>query len=131
MAASAFFTRDCFQKHMLTFLKPLYWWNAVITDFKRTWNNTLKKHVFTIILLCFMCDDLPFIKTTQQTLKPSKKMFQFPGWMRKNFIPGNFSWRISAETWDASCFKKGIQEKQQSVPKLATYRHWKIYFFRT
>ena len=30
----------------------------------------------------FMCDDLSFINTTQKTLKPSKKMFQCPGWMR-------------------------------------------------
>lgn len=29
-------------------------------------------------------------------------MFQFAGWMRKNFMPGNFSWRASAEKWDAS-----------------------------
>ena len=40
-------------------------------------------------------------------------MFQCPGWMRKNFIPGNFSWRVVAETWDASCFKKGLLEKQE------------------
>ena len=33
------------------------------------------------------CDDLSFINTTQKTLK----MFQFPGWMRKNFMPRNFS----------------------------------------
>ena len=44
------------------------------------------------------CDDLSFINNTQKTLKPSKKMFQFPGWMRKNFIRGNFSRRVSAET---------------------------------
>ena len=40
-------------------------------------------------------------------------MFQYPGLMRKNFIPGNFSWRVVAETWDASCFKKGLLEKQE------------------
>ena len=69
-------------------------------------------HSYTIL----MCDDLSFINTTQKTLKPSKKMFQCPGWMRKNFIPRNFSWRVAAETWDASCFKKGLLEKQQIVP---------------
>ena len=53
----------------------------------------------------------------QKTLKPSKKMFQFPGWMRKNFIHENFSWRVSTETWDASCFKKGLLEKQQEYSK--------------
>ena len=57
-----------------------------------------------------------FINATQKTLKSSKKMFQSPGWMRKNFKPWNFSWRVSAETWDASCFKNGRMEKQQSVP---------------
>ena len=36
-----------------------------------------------------MYDD--FINITQKSLKPSKKMFQFPGWMRKKkFIPGDF-----------------------------------------
>ena len=35
--------------------------------------------------------------------------------MRKNFIPWNFSWRIVGwdETWDATCFKKCLLEKQQ------------------
>ena len=47
-------------------------------------------------------------------------MFRCPGWMRKNFILGNFSWRVAVETWDASCFKKGLLEKQQSVPNTCT-----------
>ena len=38
-----------------------------------------------------MCDDLSFTNTMEKTLKPPKKMFQCPGWMRKNFIPKNFS----------------------------------------
>ena len=42
-----------------------------------------------------MCDDFSFINTRQKTLKPSKKMFQCLGWMRKNFIPGDFSWRVA------------------------------------
>ena len=38
-----------------------------------------------------MYDDFSFINITQKSLKPSKKMFQFPGWMRKKkFIPGDF-----------------------------------------
>ena len=45
-------------------------------------------------------------------------MFQFPGWMRKNFISGNFSWRVLAETWDSSCFKKGRLEKQKCYKHL-------------
>ena len=43
-------------------------------------------------------------------------MFQFIGWMRKNFIHRNFSWKVWAETWDASCFRKGLLEKQKSDP---------------
>ena len=82
------------------------------------------------MLFFFMCDDLPFINTTQKTLKPSKKMFQCPGWMRKNFIPGNFSWRVAAETWDASCFKKGLLEKQQSVPNTCTILPLKKIFYQ-
>ena len=40
-----------------------------------------------------MCNDFSPAKTRQQTAKPQKKknkMFQFLGWMRKNFLPGNF-----------------------------------------
>ena len=56
---------------------------------------------FTIILFYFfMCDELSFINTMQKILKPSKKKFQFPRWMRKNFIPWKFSWWVLAvETW--------------------------------
>ena len=41
-----------------------------------------------------MCNDFSPAKTRQQTAKPQKKkknkMFQFLGWMRKKFLPGNF-----------------------------------------
>ena len=107
------------------------WLNVVIIDFWRSWNNTLKKHVFTIIpFYFFMCDDSSFINTMQKTLKPSKKMFQCPGWMRKNFIPGNFNWRVAAETWDASCFKKGLLEKQQSFPNTCAILLLKKIFYQ-
>ena len=33
--------------------------------------------------------------------------------MGKSFILRNFSWKVAAETWDASCFKEGLLEKQQ------------------
>ena len=82
-----------------------------------------------MLLYLFMCDDLSFINTPQKTLKPSKKMFQFPRWMRKNFIPRNFSWRVSVETWDASFFKKGLLEKQQSVPNTCNILPLKKIFF--
>ena len=74
-------------------------------------------------------DDLSFINTMQKTLKPSTKMFQFPRWMRKDFILVNFSWRILTETWDASCFKKGLLEKQQSVPNTCDISPLKKTFF--
>ena len=64
----------------------------------------------------FMCEDLPFINTTQKTFKPSEKNVSMLEWIRKYFIPGNFSWSLAAETWDPSCFKKGLLDKQQSVP---------------
>ena len=76
------------------------------------------------------CDDLSFINNTQKTLKPSKKTFQFPGWMRKQFIPGNFSWKVSKETWDASCFKTGLLEKQQNVPNICNISPFKKIFFQ-
>ena len=74
----------------------------------------------------FMCNDLSFINT--KILKNSKKMFQLKGWMRKKFIPGNFSWRVSSETWDANCFKKGLLEKQR-VPNTCNILPLKKIFF--
>ena len=56
-------------------------------------------------------------------------MFQLTGWMRKNFIPGNFSWRVSPKTWDARCFQKGLLEKQQSVPNTRDILRPKKIFF--
>ena len=47
-----------------------------------------------------------------KNFKTFQKVFRCPGWMRKNFIPGN-CWRVATETWDASCFKKGLLEKRQ------------------
>ena len=58
-----------------------------------------------------MCNDLSFMNTKQKTLKPAQKMFQFLGWMRKNFILGNFRWRLQVETWDAGCFQKKVYRK--------------------
>ena len=57
-------------------------------------------------------------------------MFQCLGWMRKNFIHGNFSWSIAAETWDASCFKKGLLEKPQSVPNTCAILPLKKIFYQ-
>ena len=56
-------------------------------------------------------------------------MFQCPGWMRKNFIPRNLSWGVVAETWGASCFKKGLLEQQQSVPNTCTILPLKKIFY--
>ena len=57
-------------------------------------------------------------------------MFQCLGWMRKNFIPGNFIWSVAAETWDASCFKKSLLEKQQNVPNTCTILPLEKIFFQ-
>ena len=65
----------------------------------------------------------------KKLLNLPKKMFQRLGWMRKNFIPAeeNFvlSWSVAAETWDASCFKKGLLENNRMFQTLAPYCHWK------
>ena len=49
-------------------------------------------------LFFFMCNDFSFINTTQKTLKPSKK-------------------GVSAEIWDASCFKKRSTGKRAECSK--------------
>ena len=83
--------------------------------------NGLNKHVFSIILFYFfMCDDL---STAQKTLKPSKIIFQFPGWMRKNFNSG-----ISAEGYRRKhemqvAYKKTCWKNNTVIQTLVTYRH--------
>ena len=66
----------------------------------------------------------------QKTLKLSKKNVSIPSMDEKNFIPGNFSWRVLVETWDASCFKKGLLEKQESVPNTCDILPLKKIFFQ-
>ena len=66
----------------------------------------------------------------QKTLKPSNNCFNSQdGWEKT--IPGNFSGKVSAETWDASSFKKGLLEKQQNVPNTCDILPLKKIFFRT
>ena len=62
------------------------------------------------MLFYFLYDDLSFINTTQ---KPSKKNISMPRMDEKNFMPGNFTWRVAAETLGASCFKKYFLENNK------------------
>ena len=101
------FLQNCFCIKLLIFMyirmcDVQYWKSNNICN---TWKIKEK------LKILITCDDLSFINTTQKTLKPSQKLFQFPGWMRKNFIPRNFSWRVLVATWEASCFKKGLLKK--------------------
>ena len=70
------------------------WLDAIIIDFWRSWNYTLKKYLFTIILFyCFMYDDLSFINTMQKTVKIfQKNCFNSQDGWEKTSHPG-----ISAE----------------------------------
>ena len=86
-------------------------------------------HHTIILFYFFTCDDLLFNNNMQKTLKPSKKMFQFPGWMTKNFIDRNFSWRVLMETWDASWFKEGLLEKEQECSKNLSHIATEKYIF--
>ena len=81
----------------------------------------LNKHVLTIMLFYFLCLMTCLSLTLhKKLLNLPEKMFQHLRWLRKNFIPGNFSWGIAAEIWDGSCFKKGLPEKQQSISNTCT-----------
>ena len=80
-----------------------------------------------------MGDDLSLINTMQKSFKtPSKKVVSMPRMNEKKLhtqelqLKGSGTWK-----WDASCFKKGLLEKQQSVPNTCAYCHWKRYFIRT
>ena len=62
-----------------------------------------------------MYDDLSLIYTTQKTLKPfkKKKNVSIPRMDKRKLHTRKFHLKVSA---DASCFKKGLLEKQPSVP---------------
>ena len=106
-------------KHMFTFLKLLqlikYHHNWFLKKLKQYIKEIRFYHHFSIFSHVMTSHSLTLCK--------------FRGWMIKNFIPCNFSWRVSAETWDASCFKKGLLENNSDP--LAMHSHWKRYFFRT
>ena len=105
------------------------WLNAVIINFWISWNNTLKKHVFTIILFYFfMCDNLSFINTTQKTSKPSEKCFNYQDGWEKTSYPG-----ISADGYwrkhEGQVASEKVYWKNNRVfQTLATYCHWKNVF---
>ena len=65
-----------------------------------------------------MCDDLSFINTTQKTLKPSKKNVSTPSMDEKKLHTREFQLKGSEMRWDASCFKKGLLEKQHCFKHL-------------
>ena len=69
------------------------------------------------IFLCVM---------TCLSLTPSKTLLNVP----KKCFKGNFSWSIAAETWDASCFKKGLLEEPQTVPNTCAILSWQQIFYQ-
>ena len=109
------------------------WLNAVIIYFWRSWNSALKKHVFTIILLNFLCVMTCLLLTLH---KKTFKIFQRKcincedGWEKTSY-PG-----ISAEgyqrKYEMQVASKKVYWKNSTVfQTLATYCHWKRCFFRT
>ena len=110
---SLFFFRNCFYIKLLIimFIRmcDVQYWKSNVSN---TWEIKEK------LKILMTWNDLPFINTMQKTLKPFKKKFQFRGWVRKNFIPRNFKLKCIGrnKTWDISCFKKDLLEKQQSAP---------------
>ena len=100
------------KKYMFTFLKLLSFIKCRHNLFLKSLKQC-KIHVFTIILFfSFMCDDLSFINTTQQTLKSSKKCFNSQDGWEKTSCPG-----ISAD---------GYQQKHEvQVASKKVYRKTK------
>ena len=72
-----------------------------------------------------MYDDFSFINITQKSLKPSKKMFQFPVCMRKKKI---HTWGFQMKGIGGSMRCKLLQKRSTGknnrvFQTLATYRH--------
>ena len=79
----------------------------------------------------FMSDDLSFINTTQKTFKPSKKIVSMPRMDEKKLHTWEFQLKRSSRSiWDASCFKKGLLEKQMNVPNTCTILPLKKIFYQ-
>ena len=70
----------------------MLWLNAVIIDFQRSWNNTLKKHAFLFFSCVMTCLSLTLRK---KLCNLPKKMFQCLGWMRKKLHTQEFQLRGS------------------------------------
>ena len=76
------------------------------------------------------CDDLSLSNTMQKTLKPSKKNVSVPRMNEKKLHTLEFQLKGISGTSDASCFKKGLLEKQQSVPNTCNISPLKNIFFQ-
>ena len=121
------FLQNCFYIKLLIIMfirmcDAQYW---KISNICNTWkiNEKLK--------ILMTCDDLPFINTTKKALKPSKKCFNSQdGWEKTSYL------RISAEVYQQKheiyvAAKKVYWKNNRLFQTLATYHHWKRYFFRT
>ena len=60
-----------------------------------------------------MCDDLPFIHTTQKTLKPSKKSISMPKMDEKKPNTQEFQLKGSGGNMRCKLLLQGLLEKQQ------------------
>ena len=69
-----------------------------------------------------------FLCVMQKTLKPSKKL-SIPRMDEKKLHTLEFQLKGAGE--NMRCFKKKSTEKPTVFQTLATYHHWKRYFFRT
>ena len=80
MATSALFHTWLLPTSTFSYFWSYYnWFNAVMIDFLRSWSNTLKKYVLTIILFYFLCVMACLSLTLcKKTLKPSQKNVSMP-----------------------------------------------------
>ena len=72
-----------------------------------------------------MCDGVSFINTMQKNFQ---KNVSIPRMSEKKLHTREF--QLAAETWDSSCFKKALLEKQQSVPNTCAILPLKKIFYK-
>ena len=77
-----------------------------------------------------MCGDLPFINTTQKTLKPSKKNVRIPRMDEKKLHTRGFQLRAIGRNMRCKLLQKRSTEKQQSVPNTCDILPLKKIFFQ-
>ena len=108
-------------KYIFTFLKLLQLIKCHHSWFVKKLKQYIKEtHFYHHTFLFFYGRWLAFHEYYGKNFKTFKKSVSVPRMDEKKLHTREFHLRVSAETWDARCFKKSLLEKQHRVPNTWT-----------